>query len=149
MKKKWKIVLVVISSLVILAGIIVPLMPYILGWNPAYGTPAIEFPFELFTIFNNIRYLDKTSFDQILEELLDYCVIADSNGDAPTGPSFVQVHENGSLLCAPTIGIKNTPHSTWSTLLYPQRGGAITTVHPTDAHEGGTTEYGNQDQINV
>ena len=46
MKKKWKITLVVISSLVILAGIIVPLMPYMLGWNPAYGTPAIEFPFE-------------------------------------------------------------------------------------------------------
>ena len=46
MKKRWKITLVVLSSLVIIAGIIVPLMPYILGWNPAYGTPAIEFPFE-------------------------------------------------------------------------------------------------------
>ncbi|NHK32337.1 MAG: peptidoglycan DD-metalloendopeptidase family protein [Asgard group archaeon] len=46
MKKRGKITLIVFSSLIILAGIIIPIFPFIMRWNPAYGAPSLEFPFE-------------------------------------------------------------------------------------------------------
>ena len=41
-----KIFLIISISLIVLTGIIIPLLPFMLGWNPAYGTPSLEFPFE-------------------------------------------------------------------------------------------------------
>ena len=46
MKKGWKIFLVIVASLIVISGIIIPFLPYILKMNPAYGTPSFEFPFE-------------------------------------------------------------------------------------------------------
>lgn len=45
-KKRGKIILITITGIIILAGILVPIMPFMLGWNPAYGTPSFEFPME-------------------------------------------------------------------------------------------------------
>jgi hypothetical protein len=43
--KKWlKITLLIIVSLVVIAGIVVPLVPFMLQWQPAYGTPSFSFP---------------------------------------------------------------------------------------------------------
>lgn len=44
MKKSSKIILIVFVGIIILAGILIPLMPFMLGWIPAYGTPNFEFP---------------------------------------------------------------------------------------------------------
>ncbi|MFW9921910.1 MAG: hypothetical protein ACFFDW_01330 [Candidatus Thorarchaeota archaeon] len=46
MKKGLKITLIVFLSVGIISGIIIPLLPFMLGWNPAYGVPEFEFPFE-------------------------------------------------------------------------------------------------------
>jgi murein DD-endopeptidase MepM/ murein hydrolase activator NlpD len=45
MKKGVKIFLIVLVSLTIVSGIIIPLVPFMIGFNPAYGTPSLEFPF--------------------------------------------------------------------------------------------------------
>jgi hypothetical protein len=44
MKKRVKIILFIIAGLVVISGIIIPLLPFMWGWNPAYGTPSLEFP---------------------------------------------------------------------------------------------------------
>ncbi|MBN1327855.1 MAG: M23 family metallopeptidase [Candidatus Heimdallarchaeota archaeon] len=44
MKKRGKIILLIFSSIVILTGITIPLLPFILQFQPAYGTPVFEFP---------------------------------------------------------------------------------------------------------
>ncbi|NHJ39394.1 MAG: peptidoglycan DD-metalloendopeptidase family protein [Asgard group archaeon] len=46
MKKRGKITLIVFCLIIILIGIIIPILPFILRWNPTYGAPALEFPFE-------------------------------------------------------------------------------------------------------
>ncbi|HUU79038.1 MAG TPA: hypothetical protein VMX55_11890 [candidate division Zixibacteria bacterium] len=46
MKKGMKIFLVTGISLLVLTGIVIPILPFMLGWNPTYGTPSFEFPFE-------------------------------------------------------------------------------------------------------
>lgn len=46
MKKRGKILLVVFGSFIVLTGIIVPILPFMLRWNPTYGVPTLEFPFE-------------------------------------------------------------------------------------------------------
>ncbi|TFF89864.1 MAG: M23 family metallopeptidase [Promethearchaeota archaeon] len=44
MKKSWKIILIILTVMLAITGIIIPILPFLRGWNPAYGTPAIEFP---------------------------------------------------------------------------------------------------------
>jgi len=44
MKKGIKIVLIVCLILAIALGIIIPILPFMLHWNPAYGEPSIDFP---------------------------------------------------------------------------------------------------------
>lgn len=44
MKKGVKVFLIVMLSLTITSGIVIPLLPYILRFNPAYGAPSLEFP---------------------------------------------------------------------------------------------------------
>ncbi len=46
MKKGVKITLIVLSSILIVTGIIIPTLPFMMKWDPAYGTPVLEFPFE-------------------------------------------------------------------------------------------------------
>ena len=46
MKKGLKIFLITCVSLLVITGIIIPLLPFMFGWNPAYGTPSLDFPFE-------------------------------------------------------------------------------------------------------
>ena len=43
MKRRGKIILIVFISLVVLAGIIVPIIPFLI-FTPAYGRPSLEFP---------------------------------------------------------------------------------------------------------
>ena len=46
MKKSVKIFLITSTIILIIAGIIIPVLPYILGFNPAYGEPVFEFPMD-------------------------------------------------------------------------------------------------------
>ncbi|MFW9924650.1 MAG: hypothetical protein ACFFDW_15315 [Candidatus Thorarchaeota archaeon] len=46
MKKGVKIFLVIFCSLIVLLGIFIPILPFIMRWDPAYGTPTLEFMFE-------------------------------------------------------------------------------------------------------
>ncbi|NHJ85003.1 MAG: M23 family metallopeptidase [Asgard group archaeon] len=46
MKKRTKIFLAIFLSILTIIGIFIPIMPFILKWNPTYGEPALEFPFE-------------------------------------------------------------------------------------------------------
>ncbi|MBN1330356.1 MAG: hypothetical protein JXA54_12855 [Candidatus Heimdallarchaeota archaeon] len=55
MKKGRKITLIIFCSLVIFSGILIPILPFMMGWNPAYGTPILEFPFETSTDIVRLR----------------------------------------------------------------------------------------------
>ena len=44
MKKGVKIFLIALLSLTIISGIVIPLLPYMLRFQPAYGAPSLEFP---------------------------------------------------------------------------------------------------------
>ncbi len=46
LKKGAKITLIVFGSILLVTGIIIPTIPYMMNWDPAYGTPVLEFPFE-------------------------------------------------------------------------------------------------------
>jgi hypothetical protein len=46
MRKHRKRALIACSSLLIISGIVFPLLPFMLRWNPTYGAPTLEFPFE-------------------------------------------------------------------------------------------------------
>ncbi|HUT80770.1 MAG TPA: hypothetical protein VMZ29_06150 [Candidatus Bathyarchaeia archaeon] len=55
MKKGRKIALIVFCSLIILTGIVTPILPFMMGWSPAYGVPMLEFPFETSTDIVRLR----------------------------------------------------------------------------------------------
>ncbi|NHJ84443.1 MAG: M23 family metallopeptidase [Asgard group archaeon] len=44
MKRSVKIILISSLVVIILSGMIIPLLPYMLNFQPAYGTPGLEFP---------------------------------------------------------------------------------------------------------
>ncbi|MHA1125134.1 MAG: M23 family metallopeptidase [Candidatus Heimdallarchaeota archaeon] len=44
MKKGVKIFLIVLLVITIISGIVIPLLPFMLRLNPAYGPPTLEFP---------------------------------------------------------------------------------------------------------
>ena len=56
MKKGVKIFLIIFLSIIILVGIIVPLLPYMLRLQPAYGAPSFEFPIAEPMIGVNLVY---------------------------------------------------------------------------------------------
>ena len=46
MKKKLKIILISCASIITILGVTIPILPFMLGFKPAYGVPSFDFPFE-------------------------------------------------------------------------------------------------------
>ena len=44
-KKRRKNFLITVSVLIIVIGGLIPLIPYLMRWNPKFGPPSLEFPF--------------------------------------------------------------------------------------------------------